>query len=213
MPESKSHFPSVAFLGPSGTFTHAAADKYFGPDVCLSSVATIDEVFAAVESERAEFGVVPVENSTEGAVNNTQDCLVGTSANIIAEVVIPIEHNFLVQNQAKLEDISLIVSHRQSLAQCRDWLAKHWPQITKREVSSNAEAARLASEDATVAAIAGERAADLYGLNIESKASRIRPIIVRVFSSSQMAWRREQARTRPLFWSTPKTSLVLYLEC
>lgn len=170
MSESQLQQPSVAFLGPLGTFTHAAADKYFGPDVTLASVATIDEVFAEVESGRAQFGVVPVENSTEGAVNNTQDCLVGTSLNVIAEVIIAIEHNLLLQPQATPQGIKRIVSHRQSLAQCRGWLTKHWPDIEKREVSSNAEAARQASEDASVAAIAGERAATLYGLKIEAKS-------------------------------------------
>jgi chorismate mutase/prephenate dehydratase len=167
--ESKLQRPKVAFLGPLGTFTHAAAEKYFGPGVSLTSVATIDEVFATVEQDLAEFGVVPVENSTEGAVNNTQDCLVGTSLTIVAEVIIPIEHNFLVQPQASLQGIRQIVSHRQSLAQCRDWLTAHWPQIEKREVSSNAEAARQASADASVAAIAGAQAASLYGLDIHAK--------------------------------------------
>lgn len=159
----------VAFLGPLGTFTHAAVDRYFGLDAEKLSVPTIDDVFIEVETGRARYGVVPVENSTEGAVNNTQDCLIDTSLNIIAEVIIPIEHNFLMRKDADAGKIARIVSHRQSLAQCRRWLKTHWPQTPTQEVSSNAEAARLASEDATVAAIAGERAAGLYGLRIEAR--------------------------------------------
>lgn len=156
----------VAFLGPMGTFSHAAVDQFFGIDASKHSVATIDDVFKEVEAGHANFGVVPVENSTEGAVNNTQDCLVDTSLQIVAEVVVPIEHNFLLQVGAAPEDIKRIVSHRQSLAQCRAWLAAHFPAVEKVEVASNAEAARLAAEDPHTAAIAGARAAELYGLQI-----------------------------------------------
>lgn len=156
----------VAFLGPLGTFTHAAVDQYFGVDTPKHSVATIDDVFADVEAGHARFGVVPVENSTEGAVNNTQDCLVDTSLQIVAEVVIPIEHNFLLRADAKSTAISRIVSHRQSLAQCRGWLAAHYPEVDKVEVASNAEAARLAAQDPHTAAIAGLRAAELYALQV-----------------------------------------------
>lgn len=169
MSESKPHISQaglVAFLGPMGTFSHAAVDQYFGVDVPKHGVATIDDVFAEVEAGRAQYGVVPVENSTEGAVNNTQDCLVETSLQIIAEVVIPIEHNFLLQKQADAKAIKRIVSHRQSLAQCRAWLTKHYPAVDKQEVSSNAEAARLASSDPYTAAIAGLRAAELYDLQV-----------------------------------------------
>jgi len=159
----------VAFLGPHGTFTHAAVDRYFGPDAEKLSVPGIDDVFVEVEAGRARYGVVPVENSTEGAVNNTQDCLTDTSLNIIAEVIIPIEHNFLLRYDAEPAKVSRILSHRQSLAQCRRWLKTYWPQVPTHEVSSNAEAARQASEDPSVAAIAGERAASLYGLKIETR--------------------------------------------
>tara|TARA_R110001592_G_scaffold23431_8_gene91835 strand:+ start:481 stop:1335 length:855 start_codon:yes stop_codon:yes gene_type:complete len=156
----------VAFLGPLGTFSHAAVDQYFGVDAQKHGVATIDDVFAEIEAGNAQFGVVPVENSTEGAVNNTQDCLIDTSLQIIAEVVIPIEHNFLVQQGASSASIKRIVSHRQSLAQCRAWLAEHFPEVEKVEVASNAEAARLASVDPHTAAIAGLRAAELYSLKV-----------------------------------------------
>ena len=169
MSDSKQNKPNgatVAFLGPLGTFSHAAVDQYFGIDAQKHSVATIDDVFADVEAGVAQFGIVPVENSTEGAVNNTQDCLVDTTLQIIAEVVIPIEHNFLMQAGADPAAIRRIVSHRQSLAQCRGWLAQHYPQVEKVEVASNAEAARLAAEDSQIAAIAGLRAAQLYSLQV-----------------------------------------------
>ncbi len=161
---------SVAFLGPLGTFTHAAVDQHFGADVDKHSLSTINDVFLQVESGAARYGVVPVENSTEGAVNNTQDCLIDTSAQIVAEVVIPIAQNFMLQAGSNLEHITRIVSHRQSLAQCRRWLSEHCPNTPIEEVSSNAEAARLAAEDPHTAAIAGERAAQLYGLELRYKA-------------------------------------------
>lgn len=169
MSESEQNNPIgalVAFLGPLGTFSHGAVDQYFGVDVRKHSVATIDDVFADVEAGHAQFGVVPVENSTEGAVNNTQDCLVDTSLQIIAEVVIPIEHNFLLHADATPAIVNRIVSHRQSLAQCRSWLTAHFPHVEKMEVSSNAEAARLAALDPHTAAIAGLRAAELYSLQV-----------------------------------------------
>ena len=159
----------VAFVGPAGTFTHAAADRHFGEAIPKRGMSSIDEVFVEVEAGRARYGVVPVENSTEGAVNITQDCLMDTSLGIVAEVIIPIEHNFLMRRDTTPAAIHRIVSHRQSLAQCRHWLKAHWPTVATTEVASNAEAARIASEDPTTAAIAGERAAYLYGLQIAER--------------------------------------------
>ncbi|MFK7864389.1 MAG: prephenate dehydratase [Pseudohongiellaceae bacterium] len=161
----------VSYLGPEGTFTQVAATNYFKQDTGLEPVATIEDVFLAVEQGRADFGVVPVENSTEGAVNNTQDCLVDTSAEIVGEVIVPITHN-LMMNGAAEEDATpaLIVSHRQSLAQCRQWLNAHYPNVETEEVSSNAKAAQLAADSSEVAAIAGEHAAKLYGLQILHKS-------------------------------------------
>lgn len=161
---------TVAFLGPLGTFTHAAVDQHFGTKINKHSMTTINDVFAEVESGRARYGVVPVENSTEGAVNNTQDCLIDTSLHIVAEIVLPIAQNFMVQKGSSLAQVTRIVSHRQSLAQCRRWLSMHCPDISIEEVSSNAEAARQASEDPRIAAIAGERAAQLYDLALLHKS-------------------------------------------
>ena len=161
---------AVAFLGPAGTFSHSAVLAVFGADASLLDCATIDDVFAAVQGGRAKYGVVPVENSTEGAVNNTLDCLVDTSLRITAEVVVPIEHHFMLKPGTALAAVRKVVSHKQSLAQCRKWLASNWPGLPQEEVSSNAQAARLASIQDGVAAIAGRMAAEFYGLEIVSSA-------------------------------------------
>lgn len=158
----------IAFLGPLGTFSQAAVHAFFGDfDVQRHlAVASIDDVFLEVESGRAVWGVVPVENSTEGAVNNTLDCLIETSLAIVGEVYLPIVHNLLVKNPANLAAMRRIVSHKQSLGQCRLWLRSHYPGIELVEVASNAEAARLAAGDESIAAIAGTLAAKQFGLEI-----------------------------------------------
>lgn len=161
---------AVAFLGPAGTFSHSAVLTVFGQQVKLLDCATIDDVFGAVQNSRARYGVVPVENSTEGAVNNTLDCLVDTTLKIVAEVVVPIEHHFMVRPGTEAGSLIKVVSHKQSLAQCRKWLATHWPALPREEVASNAQAARIAAEQEGVAAIAGKMAADAYGLQITATA-------------------------------------------
>ena len=158
----------IAFLGPLGTFSQAAVHAFFGEldiDQHLS-VSSIDDVFLEVESGRAVWGVVPVENSTEGAVNNTLDCLIETSLSIVGEVYLPIEQNLLVKDATRLGALRRIVSHKQSLGQCRLWLRTHFPDTEIVEVSSNAEAARQAAADETVAAIAGSLAASQFNLEI-----------------------------------------------
>ncbi|MCB1671584.1 MAG: prephenate dehydratase [Pseudomonadales bacterium] len=161
---------AVAFLGPPGTFSHAAVLEVFGHDVRLLDCATIDDVFVAVSNDMARYGVVPVENSTEGAVNNTLDCLVATELKIVAEVVVPIEHHFMVRPGTDIRELQKVVSHKQSLAQCRKWLAANWPALPQEEVASNAQAAKMVSESSTLAAIAGRMAAETYGLDIVSAA-------------------------------------------
>lgn len=158
--------PAVAFLGPTGTFSHEAARQCAGEGMSLEPVASIDDVFLVVEAGKAALGVVPVENSTEGAVNTTQDCLVDTSLRIIGEIYLPIRHNFLVNPVADPDKIQRIVSHKQSLGQCRLWLREHYAGVDCQEVASNAEAARMAALDPDTAAIAGELAADTYQLKI-----------------------------------------------
>jgi chorismate mutase/prephenate dehydratase len=155
----------IAYLGPEGTFSQAASYKHFGHAVGNVTCATIDEVFRAVETGRADYAVVPVENSTEGAVSRTLDLIVGSSLKICGEVLLPIHQN-LLRKTAGLEGIERVYSHAQSLAQCQHWLNQNLPQAERIPVSSNAEAARLASGDPSSAAIAGEIAAEAYGLDI-----------------------------------------------
>lgn len=155
----------IAYLGPRGTYTESAARKHFGSAPELVAVASIDEVFRAVEAGQVDYGVVPVENSTEGAVGRTYDQLLGSSAQICGEVSLRI-HQQLLRQVSGLEGVTKVVSHAQSLAQCHEWLNRHLPGVPREPASSNAEAARLASTDASIVAIAGEAAAELYGLQI-----------------------------------------------
>ncbi len=154
----------IAFLGPEGTFTQAAALKHFGHSVQTLPLATIGDVFREVESGTASYGVVPVENSTEGVINYTLDEFMTSSLNICGEVELRIHHHLLSKNP-DIKNIHKVYSHRQSLAQCRKWLDTHLSYVQQIDVSSNAEAARLASTDKESAAIAGESAADIYHLD------------------------------------------------
>lgn len=154
----------VAYLGPEGTFTHAAALKHFGHFVQTQPLAAIDEVFREVESGQANYGVVPVENSTEGMVNHTLDSFVDSSLYISGEVQLRIHHHLLSKKPQPLDRLKRVVAHQQALAQCRKWLDAHCPQIERIAVSSNGEAARMASVDEHVVAIAGDMAAERYEL-------------------------------------------------
>lgn len=154
----------VAYLGPEGTYTQSAALKQFGSSMKGLPVAGIEDIFSAVERGSAAYGVVPVENSTEGPVNQTLDRLLNSPLTICGEVELPIHHNLLAR-QADVKP-SIIYSHQQSLAQCRDWLAQNYPDVEQVAVSSNAEAARLAAEQPNCAAIAGDSAAQVYQLRI-----------------------------------------------
>ncbi|MDT8384942.1 MAG: prephenate dehydratase [Gammaproteobacteria bacterium] len=155
----------VAFLGPEGTFTQAAALKHFGHSVVTVPMAAIDEVFREVESGAANYGVVPVENSTEGVINHTLDMFMQSSLTICGEVDLSVHHNLLAQ-QPDMTAISKIYSHQQSLAQCREWLDANLPGVERVAVSSNADAAKRAAREAGAAAIAGEIAAEIYCLQI-----------------------------------------------
>ncbi|KPK40860.1 MAG: prephenate dehydratase [Gammaproteobacteria bacterium SG8_47] len=156
---------TVAFLGPEGTFTQAAALKHFGHSVKTLPLATIDEVFREVESSGAHYGVVPVENSTEGMITHTLDCFIRSPLKICGEVELRIHHHLLAKG-LELSGIKRVYSHRQSLAQCRKWLDANLPGVAQIDVSSNAEAARKAAHDSEAAAIAGSAAADIYGLDV-----------------------------------------------
>ena len=159
----------VAYLGPAGTFSELAALGFFGSSIVNVPCASIDEVFRATAAGAADFGVVPVENSTEGVVARSLDLFLTTPLVIIGETSLFVRHN-LLRKVASLDGIQAVCAHPQALAQCHGWLAHHLPLAERRPVSSNAEGARLASQDATLAAVASERAASEYGLHVAAPA-------------------------------------------
>jgi chorismate mutase / prephenate dehydratase len=172
----------IAFLGPEGTFTQQAAFKHFGHAVKTIPVTTINEIFNAVECGYCHFGVVPVENSTEGVISYTLDRFLTSPLKICGEVEIRVHQN-LMGHAASLAEITEVFSHRQSLAQCRQWLDKHLPHARLTAVNSNAEAARLASINKQTAAIAGIVAAEVYNLpviekNIEDESNNTTRFII-----------------------------------
>ena len=158
---------TIAYLGPTGTFSEQAAHQFFGQSISGLPCVSLDEVFKAVEKGAATFGVVPVENSSEGAVSRTLDLLLESPLQISGEVVLPIRHHLLTKH-GSLDGVKTVCAHAQALAQCQQWLSVHAPQLQRQAVSSNAEAARMASKDSSIAAIAGEPAQLAYGLQIVS---------------------------------------------
>jgi chorismate mutase/prephenate dehydratase len=155
----------VAYLGPAGTFSESAARKHFGSAPSLQPAAAIDDVFRAVEAGNTDYAVVPVENSTEGAIGRTLDLLLSSSWKICGEVNLRIQQN-LMSRAGSLDGIKRLYSHAQSLAQCHEWLNRNLTHVPRTPVASNAEAARMAAEDPESAAIAGEAASRVYGLDI-----------------------------------------------
>ena len=156
---------TVAYLGPVGTFSEQAVYQQFGSAVDGLPCASIEEVFRAAEAGSADFGVIPMENSSEGAINRNLDLLLQTTLNISGEVTIQVRHNLMTKS-GTMEGVSVICAHEQALAQCRLWLNQHYPALERRAVSSNAEAARMASEDPALAAIAGQLAGQRYALGV-----------------------------------------------
>ena len=165
----------VAYLGPEGTFSQAAALKHFGQAVVSKPMAAIDEIFREGAAGAVSFGGVPVENSTEGALNHSLDSFLEHALVICGEVELRIHHHLLVAENTKTEKISRIYSHAQSLAQCRKWLDAHYPNVERVAVSSNAEAAKRVKSEWNSAAIAGDMAAQLYGLSILADKIEDRP--------------------------------------
>jgi chorismate mutase/prephenate dehydratase len=158
---------TVAYLGPPGTFSERAALKHFGHAAQPLPEPSIDEVYRAVESGAADFGIVPVENSTEGAVGRSLDRMPQTPRKVCGEVVLRIHHNLMARAPtADLAAIGRVFSHGQSLAQCHEWLNNNLPKAERIAVASNAEAARRAAEEPGSAAVSGEMAAEHYGLTI-----------------------------------------------
>ena len=156
---------NIAFLGPEGTFTQAAALKHFGHSVTTTPLGSISDVFQEVEAGSCQYGVVPVENSTEGVISHTLDMFFSSPLQICGEVTLRIHHN-LLSNAKSLKDIRKLYSHQQSLAQCRGWLDRHLPNVERIAVGSNAEAAAIAREDPQAAAIASETAGEIYKLGV-----------------------------------------------
>jgi chorismate mutase/prephenate dehydratase len=154
----------VGYLGPEGTFTQSAVFKHFGHSVRALPLVSIEEVFHEVESGAADFGVVPIENSTEGTVNHTLDMFLNSPLKICGEVELRIRQHLLGAMKST-DEIVRIASHPQSLAQCRAWLREYLPDVTLEPASSNAEGARRARDEVGTAAIAGDAAAEVYGLN------------------------------------------------
>jgi chorismate mutase/prephenate dehydratase len=164
----------VAYLGPEGTFTQAAVLTHFGHSVRALPLVSIEEVFHEVEAGNADFGVVPIENSTEGTVNNTLDRFLTSPLKICGEVELRI-HHCLMGKMSSLEVVQRVCSHPQALAQCRAWLDEHLPDAERVPVSSNAEGARRARDERGTAAIAGDTAAEVYGLKVLAAEIEDRP--------------------------------------
>ncbi|ASQ46625.1 prephenate dehydratase [Legionella clemsonensis] len=154
---------TIAYLGPEGTFTQQAVEKHFSESVTLVPELSITEVFKQVESGNVHYGVVPIENSTEGMVNLTLDNLINSDVQICGEISLRIRHHLARINPE--ESLEVIYAHQQALAQCQHWLAVHYPQVALKEVASNGLAAQLASQEPKSAAICGEKAVEIYKLH------------------------------------------------
>ena len=153
---------TIAYLGPEATFTHQAAIRRFGQSLGYSAQKTIADVFHEVSKQRADYGVVPVENSTEGVVTHTLDMFVDSDLKIVSQIVLRISHGLAAKGRR--EDIARLYVHPQTLAQCRGWIQRTLPQAELIETSSNARSAELAAKEKGAAAITGELAAERYGL-------------------------------------------------
>jgi len=158
----------VTYLGPEGTFSEQAVRKHFGRAVEALAVPSVDEAFRRCEAGAVQFTVVPVENSTEGVVGRTLDLLLATPLRICAEIELRVQQNLLAKGA--LKDVRRVYSHAQSLAQCAAWVAQHLPAAERIPVASNAEAAQRAAQEPGAAAIAGEAAAERYGLQVLAKS-------------------------------------------
>ena len=172
---------NIAYLGPEGTFTQEAALKHFGHAVSTLDCGSIDEIFHQVEKGNAHYGVVPIENSSNGVIGGTVDMLYSQGLKICGEVEISIQHQSMMADQS--QEIKAIYAHQQALDQCRRWLSNHYPNAELKPVASNALAARLVKDEPQAAAIASEAALGLYGLdrvakNIEDKTGNVTRFLV-----------------------------------
>ncbi|WXU00819.1 MAG: Bifunctional chorismate mutase/prephenate dehydratase [Catillopecten margaritatus gill symbiont] len=171
----------VAYLGPEGTFTQEAALKHFGHAVSTLDCGGIDEIFQEVENSNANYGVVPIENSSNGVIGGTVDMLYSQDLKVCGEVEIAIQHQLMSADQT--QEIKVIYAHQQALDQCRRWLDNHYPKAELSAVASNALAARMVKDEPNAAAIASEAALSLYGLeriakNIQDKTGNVTRFLV-----------------------------------
>ena len=171
----------IAFLGPEGTYTQEAALKHFGHGVSPLDCGTVDEIFHQVETDNAQYGVVPIENSSNGVIGTSLDMLYSHDLNICGEVEIAVAHHLMMQDQS--QEIKVIYAHQQALDQCHRWLANHYPNTELRPVASNALGARMVKDEPNAAAIASKVALNIYGLqrvakNIEDNAGNVTRFIV-----------------------------------
>lgn len=200
----------VTYLGPEATFTHIAAKGYFGRSATFVPQASIRDVFQTVEKGTAHYGIVPVENSIEGAVNYTLDLFYESDLKICAETYLNISHDLLSVAGA-LKDIELVYSHPQALAQCRKWLGKYLPDVSVQEVGSTAEAARMALKNAQSAAIASNEAAQMYKLNVmASKIEDFTRNTTRFLIIGKKAARSTGKDKTSLMFVTPHSPGALY---
>lgn len=165
---------SVSYLGPAGTYSEEAVIKLFGDTVELRPQQTVADAIRSIENDSANLAVVAIENSSEGAIRETHRLLENTSAKIVAEITVPIVHS-LLSSADKIEEIDMVYAHPQALGQCRDWLAANLPGAKQVPCASNSAAAELASKKPNTAAIAGEKAAEIYGLKTLEKGINDQP--------------------------------------
>lgn len=162
------HQLTIAFLGPLGTFSHEAVIEQFGEQTKLQPESSIKEVFTSLQQDKADYALVPIENSTEGVVNKSLDCLIDTPLTICAEMILPI-HHYLLSRENNLQDITQVYSHQQPLAQCQKWLEKNLPNAALLSAKSTSQACMLAAKEANTAAIAGKIALNYHNLNVIAK--------------------------------------------
>ena len=206
----------VAVLGPVGTFCEQAAIEYFGSAAELIYCNNFDEVFHATSAGTAQYGVVGVENSTEGAVARSLDLFLRTPVHVIGEVSLLVRHNLLRQSPS-LEGIEVVLAHPQALGQCQEWLSQHLPHAERRAVSSNAEGARLAATNPAWAGLASERAASEFGLHVVAHAIQDEAYNRTRLPSSpcRKPWQHRQllAKTAPRWWCRCPTNLARCMIC
>ncbi len=207
---------TVAYLGPEATFTHQAVRRHFGTSARTVPCNSIEAVFAEVERGQAEFGVVPVENSTEGVVNHTLDSFLDVELAITAEIVVDVDQCLLARSGTQLATIQRVYSHPQALAQCREWLSKNLPKAALVETNSTAAAAQAAANEPNTAAIAAELATRVYGLNLlRAKLQDISENITRFLVINKTPAKPRHSSLQPDRANTDranyKTSVVLSL--